>query len=96
MAIDALDIRMARLEGAYAQINERLGSLEHRLVTEISGLRTEMSSEIGAVRGEIGTLRGEFRTDLAELRRQMTTQFYWILALILGSILIPILRDLAR
>ena len=28
MAADALDIRMARLEGAYEQINERLGAIE--------------------------------------------------------------------
>lgn len=96
MATDALEIRMARLEGAYAQINERLASLETRLVAEISGLRAEMREEINGVRseirGEIGTVRGE----IADLRRHVTTQFYWMLTLILGSILIPILRDLAR
>ena len=78
MAIERLDIRMARLEGAYAQINERLGALENRLVTEMGALRTE------------------FRTEHAELRRQITTQSYWVLTLILGSILIPFLRDFIR
>ncbi len=67
MAVDSLKIRMARLEGVYEQINERLGHLEQRL-----------SAEIG------------------DLRRQMTSQFYWTLTFILGSILIPILRDLIR
>jgi hypothetical protein len=31
MAADALDVRMARLEGAYEQINARLGTIETRL-----------------------------------------------------------------
>ena len=96
MAIDSLDIRMARLEGAYAQINERLGSLENRLVAEIGGLRSEVRADIGGLRSEIGALRGEVRADHADLRRQMTTQFYWVLAFVLGSILLPLLRDVAR
>lgn len=107
MAIDSLDIRMARLEGAYAQINERLGSLENRLVAEIGGLRSEVradidglrsevGADIGGLRSEIGALRGEVRSDLADLRRQVTTQFYWVLTFVLGSILLPLLRDVAR
>lgn len=96
MAIDALDIRMARLEGAYTQINERLGSLENRLVSEISGLRSAIHSEIGSLRSEMGALSAEFRADHAELRRQIATQFYWVLTLILGSILVPFLRDIVK
>ena len=65
---------MARLEGAYEQINERLGLLEQRLTSEIASLRL----------------------DYTELRRQINTQFYWLLTFVLGSILIPILRDLMR
>jgi hypothetical protein len=78
MAAEALDIRMARLEGAYVQINERLAALENRFATELAALRAE-------VRGE-----------LSELRRQMTSQFYWVLTMVLGSILIPLLRDFIR
>ena len=65
---------MARLEGAYEQINERLGLLEQRLTSEIASLRL----------------------DFTELRRQINTQFYWLLTFVLGSILNPILRDLMR
>jgi len=65
---------MARLEGAYEQINERLGLLEQRLTSEIASLRL----------------------DFTELRRQINTQFYWLLTFVLGSILILILRDLMR
>ena len=96
MAIDALDIRMARLEGAFAQINERLGSLENRLVSEISGLRSETHSEIGSLRSEMRSEIAGLRADHAELRRQMTAQFYWTLTFILGSILVPLLRDFVK
>lgn len=78
MATEQLEIRMARLEGAFEQINERLGLLEQRLTSEIAALRSDFMSET------------------SELRRQMNTQFYWLLTFVLGSILIPILRDLTR
>jgi len=50
VAAEALDIRMARLEGAYEQIDRRLASIE----ADIRDLR-------GEIRGEIGGLRGEMR-----------------------------------
>ena len=34
---------MARLEGAYEQINERLGLLEQRLTSEIASLRLDFT-----------------------------------------------------
>ena len=73
MAAEPMEIRMARLEGAYEQINVRLASLER----EVSALRVDMS------------------TQFAEARRRTDAQFSWLLTLILGSILVPILRDLA-
>lgn len=86
---EAVEIRMAKLEGAYQQINERLGALEQRLTAEIAALRAEVRADIAALRSEI---RGEIR----DHRQQTTGQFYWLLTLVLGSILIPILRDLSR
>lgn len=110
MAAEALDIRMARLEGAFAQINERLGALEQRLSSEIGAVRRELSelksefksalsAGLGSVGGEISSVRresGALRAEIADLRRQMNTQFYWLLTLILGSILIPLIRDFAQ
>lgn len=111
MAAEPTEIRMAKLEGAYEQINVRLGALEQHLVGEIasvraevrsgiSSVRDEIGSGIGSVRGEIATLRSDMHSSQEELRRQMTGQmagqFYWLLTLILGSILIPLLRDLVR
>ncbi|MGH7930835.1 MAG: hypothetical protein ACRD1T_20140 [Acidimicrobiia bacterium] len=75
---ETIEIHMARLEGAYQQINERLGALEQRLTAEIAALRSE--------------IRGEIR----DHRHQTSGQFYWLLTFVLGSILIPILRDLNR
>lgn len=69
-----MEVRMARLEGAYEQITLRLAGLER----EVGALRLDMGSQFG------------------ELRRRMDTQFYWLLTLVLGSILVPVLRDLAR
>ena len=115
---------MARLEGAFQQVNERLGAIEGGLASirvEISALRTErktdlegVRSELSALRGghktdlervrsELSTLRAEMRTDIAaarsetsDLRRQTATQFYWLLTFVLGSILVPLLRDLTH
>jgi len=80
MATEALEVRMAKLEGGYAQINERLAGVER----EVGALRSELHGEIEGV-----------RSDSRDIRRQLSSQFYWLLTLILGSILIPILRDLA-
>jgi chromosome segregation ATPase len=116
MVTEALEIRMARLEGAYEQINERLAGVERELSAfraefkaelnaEIGGVRSEIGgvrSEIGGVRSEIGGLRSEIRSEIAalrsdnaDLRKQLQTQFYWTLTLILGAVLFPVLRDLA-
>ena len=105
MAIEALEIRMAKLEGGYEQINERLGTIEQRLTSEIGALRgdiTSLRSDMTSLRSEMSTrsdvvsLRAEMRAGDADLRKQMNAQFFWLLTFVLGSILIPILRDLAR
>ena len=78
-----LDVRIAHLEGAYEQIDKRLGTLEARLVTleatvrsEIASLRAELRSELGTMRGELGTLRSEMRE-----------QFRWILGFQIATLL---------
>ncbi|MGH9195865.1 MAG: hypothetical protein ACRD1T_09010 [Acidimicrobiia bacterium] len=81
MAAEPGEIRMARLEGAYEQINQRLGAIDQRM----SALEQRLGAEIPAVRLEI-----------LDHRRQATGQFYWLLTFVLGSIFVPILRDLIR
>ena len=68
MAAESLEIRMARLEGAYAQIDKRLATIE----TDLRDFRKK-------IRGEIG-----------ELRREVRQQFYWIVGLIVVTIMVSI------
>ena len=75
MAAESLEIRMARLEGAYEQIERRLGTLEAGL----RDLRREMVEEIGGGRQEIQARRTDMRQ-----------QFYWVIGLIVVTILVPI------
>ncbi len=111
MAAESLDIRMARLEGAYEQIDRRLGFLE----VGIRDLRGEIATEFGSVRGEFGSVRGEImgqigsvrgemtggfgsvrqeiggvREEIRDLRRDVRQQFYWVIGLIVVTILVPI------
>lgn len=119
MAIEALEVRMARLEGAYEQSNERLGGVEREIAafrmdlkSEVAGLRTELKTEIAGVRSDIAGLRSDLSSAVdglraqlisetgklgsadAETRRQMQTQFYWTLTLILTAILLPFLQNI--
>jgi hypothetical protein len=60
MAGDALEIRMARLEGAYEQINERLATIDAAL-----------SSGLSSIRAELSTLRIEGKNDLAPVHEEI-------------------------
>jgi hypothetical protein len=57
MAADALEVRMARREGAAEQINETL----HGLRDQIHAFRAELRDDIQGLRAEVQTVRGEFR-----------------------------------
>jgi hypothetical protein len=96
MAIETVEMRMARLERGCERINERLGLIEHRL----TALEPRLASSVTSLRYEmlsaVDTLRSEVRAGDAGLRRQVTAQFYWLLAIVVGSVLVPLLRDLAR
>lgn len=80
MATSPLDIRMARLEGVYEQMDARLGTIESRLARLEDRLgRLEDRFDV-----RIDTLRDE-------LVSRMDRQFYWILSLVVTSILVPLL-----
>jgi chaperonin cofactor prefoldin len=61
MAAEPLEVRMARLEGAYEQINKRLEAIE-------ADIR-------------------ELRSSLETLRRDLTSQFRWVVGLWATTIL---------
>jgi hypothetical protein len=92
MATDALEIRMARLEGAYEQINERLAAIDAGLSSGLSSIRAELSTLRIERKNDLASVRAE----IADLRTQTATQFYWLLPLVLSSLVITLIRDLLR
>lgn len=68
MAAESWELRSARLEGAYEQIDPRLGSLESRLST----LELRMETGFAQTHADIHNLR-------SELLSRMDRQFYWIM-----------------
>jgi tetrahydromethanopterin S-methyltransferase subunit G len=84
VAANPLEVRIARLEGGYEQINERLGTIEGRL----GQLEQRLDRVASEIRGGIAGLGRE----IGDLRKQMNTQFYWVVGLILVSILIPLMQ----
>ena len=78
MAADTLDVRIVHLERAYEQTDRRLGAVEGRIAARRKGRR-----RFAHVRTEIQSVRGE-------LLGRMDRQFFWILGLLIISILVPI------
>lgn len=86
---------MARLEGAYEEISRRLGSIDQHFGSidqRFGSLEQRLASLEQRLSAEIAGLRSE----LLDHRRQTSAQFHWLLTFILGSILIPVLRDVIR
>jgi len=65
-------------------------------MARLEGAYDQITVRLSGVEREVATLRADMGSQFAELRRRMDTQFYWLLTLVLGSILIPVLRDLTR
>ena len=68
MAADAWELRTARLEGAYEQIDRRLGAVEGRLAT----LEHKMDTGFAQVRAEIGVLRDALHAEIGALHVEIS------------------------
>ncbi len=66
--------RISRLEGAYEQVDQRLGDLTQA----VSSLREEL-------RGEIGSLRQDMTGQLGDLRSEMNGRFNTLLVIGAGA-----------
>lgn len=75
MAAESIEVRMARLEGSYEQVTERLGAIEARL----DGMENRLDARMGGVELRIGRLEDK-----------VDRQFYWLVGLIVISTLVPI------
>jgi len=80
-AINALRERVARVEGIVEQMDKRLNHIE----TELREFRKEVFGEITNVRGEI-----------ASLRRELNTRFYWLIGIQISMWVTIILTILFR
>jgi len=79
MATEPIDVRMARLEGAYQQIDRRLAAMQ----ADIRDLRGRMDEGLH-------DLRGRMDEGFSSLRREMRQQFYWLLGILVIGILVPL------
>lgn len=89
---DTLEIRIAHLEGAYEQVDKRLGAVESilsRLSSEINQLRTELTARIDSVNE-----RMDRRIDA--LTGRMDGQFHWLIGITFTSWITLLLAILFR
>jgi hypothetical protein len=61
-------------------------------MAHLEGAYEQINERLSELQADVHGLRA----DNAEIRRQIGTQFYWLLSFVLGSILVPILRDLVH
>lgn len=79
MAVNPVEVRLAKLEGSYEQIDRRLGSIEDRL---------------GRLETKVDTVAAEFRGEILELRRDVGAvngRVHTVLYGIIIAVLVPIL-----
>lgn len=86
MAAESVDVRLARLEGSYAQVSERLGAIEQRLAS----LETRMEQRFASLEAKIEGRFARSDTRMDRLENKVDRQFSWVVGLILAAILVPI------
>ena len=80
MTAQPLEIRMARLEGSYEQVADRLNGIEMRLDhldTKIDSARDQLSAKIDGVRDVLDTKSDSLRD---YLHTTMDAHFRWTIA----------------
>lgn len=69
MGMDAIEVRLARLEGAYEQIDRRLGTIEDRLVR----LETKVDAGFARADARMDALAERVNVRIDELERRLTS-----------------------
>jgi hypothetical protein len=89
MATDPLQIRIARLEGGYEQIDKRMASLDgalRDLRAEFVTLRDDFRTEFGTLRTEFAALRREVHEDIQRVHGRVDLILYGLIV----TTLVPI------
>ena len=81
MAADALEIRIAHLQGAYEQIDKRMGSLDTRM---------------GSLEGRMTSLERKVDNGLSGVRTEIHTTFQWVVGIVLVNWVTLMLAVLLR
>jgi len=90
MGTEATDVRLARLEGAYEQIDKRLGTIEGRLAV----LESKMDAGFARLDAKIDMLASELREAIARTNTRVDSlgaRLNTVVFGIVAAILVPIL-----
>ncbi|VVM04461.1 hypothetical protein [Methylacidimicrobium tartarophylax] len=91
MPTDTIETRMAHLEGAYEQIDKRLGTVEQRLTlveTKLDGLRRDIDQRFERVDQRFERVEARFE----RLEHSLRTQFSWVMGLMLSLLALGLFR----
>ncbi len=75
MGTEATDVRLARLEGAYEQVDKRLGTIENRLAVLESKVDAGFARLDAKIDGKIDMLASELREADSRLDAKMDAGF---------------------
>ena len=89
--------RAIQKEHLFEVLDERflrhLAETEERVHKEIADVRTELGKQIADVRTELGKQIADVRKDLGDVRKEITVQTRWILAVIVAAtVLFPVMQ----
>ena len=74
-------------------VRKEIGALRTDLGKEIAAVRTDLGKEIGALRTDLGNQIADVRKDLGDVRKEITVQTRWILAVIVAAtVLFPVMQ----
>src|SRR5215472_15172863 len=90
MAAESWELRTARLEGAYEQVDRRLGAVESRLSTLEQKMDVGFAQVHAEIHDEVGSLRSEMHGQFAQVHGEMQRQFYWFLGAVGGMLAVMI------
>ena len=74
-------------------VRKEIGALRAEVGKEIGDVRTDLGKEIGALRTDLGNQIADVRKDLGDVRKEITVQTRWILAVIVAAtVLFPVMQ----
>ena len=83
----------SEMQAGFLELQRQMGALRADVSKEIADLRKEFTGEIADLRREFTKEITDVRKEIGEVRKEITTQTRWILAVMVGAtVLIPVLQ----